>query len=183
MFNKDTYNQKMQKTLEVFNKELGSLRTGRANANMLDLVKVDVYGQKMPINQLGTITTPEPRMINIQVWDINSVPLVDAAIKKSDLGLNPQIDGQLIRLPVPELNEERRTELKKIIKSVGEKCKVSIRNVRREANEELKNLLKTKDIGEDEEKTYERKVQTITDDHIKLVDEKVSLKEKEIMII
>ena len=137
----------------------------------------------MPINQVGSITTPEPRMINIQVWDINSVPLVDAAIKKSDLGLNPQIDGQLIRLPVPELNEERRTELKKIIKSVGEKCKVSIRNVRREANEELKNLLKTKDIGEDEEKTYERKVQTITDDHIKLVDEKVSLKEKEIMII
>ena len=158
-------------------------RTGRANAAMLDLIKVDVYGQQMPINQVGSITTPEPRMINIQVWDVKNVPLVDASIKKSDLGLNPQIDGQLIRLPVPELNEERRTELKKIIKSVGEKCKVSIRNVRREANEELKNLLKTKDIGEDEEKTYERKVQTITDDHIKLVDEKVSLKEKEIMII
>ena len=173
----------MDKAIEVFAKELSSLRTGRANAAMLDLIKVEVYGQQMPINQVGSITTPEPRMINIQVWDINSVPLVDAAIKKSDLGLNPQIDGQLIRLPVPELNEERRTELKKIIKSVGEKCKVSIRNVRREANEELKNLLKTKDIGEDEEKTYERKVQTITDDHIKLVDEKVSLKEKEIMII
>ena len=173
----------MDKAIEVFAKELSSLRTGRANAAMLDLIKVEVYGQQMPINQVGSITTPEPRMINIQVWDINSVPLVDAAIKKSDLGLNPQIDGQLIRLPVPELNEERRTELKKIIKSVGEKCKVSIRNVRREANEELKNLLKTKDIGEDEEKTYERKVQTITDDHIKLVDEKVSLKEKEIMTI
>ena len=183
MFNKDTYNQKMQKTLEVFNKELGSLRTGRANANMLDLVKVDVYGQKMPINQLGTITTPEPRMINIQVWDVNNVPLVDAAIKKSDLGLNPQIDGQLIRLPVPELNEERRTELKKIIKSVGEKCKVSIRNIRREANEDLKKLLKSKDIGEDEEKTHEKKVQTITDNHIKSVEEKVLLKEKEIMTI
>ena len=173
----------MDKAIEVFAEELSSLRTGGANAAMLDLIKVEVYGQQMPINQVGSITTPEPRMINIQVWDINSVPLVDAAIKKSDLGLNPQIDGQLIRLPVPELNEERRTELKKIIKSVGEKCKVSIRNVRREANEELKNLLKTKDIGEDEEKTYERKVQTITDDHIKLVDEKVSLKEKEIMII
>ena len=183
MFNKDTYNQKMQKTLEVFNKELGSLRTGRANANMLDLVKVDVYGQKMPINQLGTITTPEPRMINIQVWDVNNVSLVDAAIQKSDLGLNPQIDGQLIRLPVPELNEERRTELKKLIKSIGEKCKVSIRNIRREANEELKKLLKSKEIGEDEEKSSERNVQTITDEHIKIVDEKVSLKEKEIMTI
>ena len=183
MFNKDTYNQKMQKTLEVFNKELGSLRTGRANANMLDLVKVDVYGQKMPINQLGTITTPEPRMINIQVWDANNVPLVDAAIKKSDLGLNPQIDGQLIRLPVPELNEERRTELKKIIKAISEKCKVSIRNIRREANEELKKLLKNKEISEDEEKSFEKNVQTITDNHIKIVDEKVSLKEKEIMTI
>jgi len=183
MFDEKSYSLKMDKAIEVFAKELSSLRTGRANAAMLDLIKVEVYGQQMPINQVGSITTPEPRMINIQVWDINSVPLVDAAIKKSDLGLNPQIDGQLIRLPVPELNEERRTELKKIIKSVGEKCKVSIRNVRREANEELKNLLKTKDIGEDEEKTYERKVQTITDDHIKLVDEKVSLKEKEIMII
>ena len=183
MFDEKSYSLKMDKAIEVFAKELSSLRTGRANAAMLDLIKVEVYGQQMPINQVGSITTPEPRMINIQVWDINSVPLVDAAIKKSDLGLNPQIDGQLIRLPVPELNEERRTELKKIIKSVGEKCKVSIRNVRREANEELKNLLKTKDISEDEEKTYERKVQTITDDHIKLVDEKVSLKEKEIMII
>ena len=183
MFDEKSYSLKMDKAIEVFAKELSSLRTGRANAAMLDLIKVEVYGQQMPINQVGSITTPEPRMINIQVWDINSVPLVDAAIKKSDLGLNPQIDGQLIRLPVPELNEERRTELKKIIKSVGEKCKVSIRNVRREANEELKNLLKTKDIGEDEEKTYERKVQTITDDHIKLVDEKVSLKEKEIMTI
>ena len=173
----------MDKAIEVFSKELSSLRTGRANAAMLDLIKVDVYGQKMPINQVGSITTPEPRMINIQVWDINNVPLVDAAIKKSDLGLNPQIDGQLIRLPVPELNEERRTELKKIIKSIGEKCKVSIRNIRREANEELKKLLKSKDIGEDEEKINEKKIQTITDVHIKSVDEKVSLKEKEIMTI
>ena len=183
MFDSKIYNQKMDKTIDVFTKELSSLRTGRANSNMLDLIKVDVYGQKMPINQLGTITTPEARMISIQVWDINNVPLVDAAIKKSDLGLNPQIDGQLIRLPVPELNEERRTELKKIIKSVGEKCKVSVRNIRREANEDLKKLLKSKDIGEDDEKIQEKKVQTITDDHIKSVDEKVSLKEKEIMTI
>ena len=183
MFDEKSYNVKMDKAIEVFFKELSSLRTGRANAAMLDLVKVDVYGQQMPINQVGSITTPEPRMINIQVWDASNVPLVDAAIKKSDLGLNPQIDGQLIRLPVPELNEERRTELKKLIKSIGEKCKVSIRNIRREANEDLKKLLKAKEIGEDDEKSSEKNVQTITDDHIKVVDEKVSLKEKEIMTI
>jgi ribosome recycling factor len=183
MFDEKSYNIKMDKAIEIFTKELSSLRTGRANASMLDLVKVDVYGQQMPVNQVGSITTPEPRMINIQVWDANNVLLVDAAIKKSDLGLNPQIDGQLIRLPVPELNEERRTELKKLIKSIGEKCKVSIRNIRREANEELKKLLKAKEIGEDEEKSSEKNVQTITDDHIKVVDEKVSLKEKEIMTI
>ena len=183
MFDEKSYSLKMDKAIEVFSKELTSLRTGRANAAMLDLVKVDVYGQQMPINQVGSITTPEARMINIQVWDINNVSLVDAAIQKSDLGLNPQIDGQLIRLPVPELNEERRTELKKLIKSIGEKCKVSIRNIRREANEELKKLLKSKEIGEDEEKSSEKNVQTITDEHIKTVDEKVSLKEKEIMTI
>ena len=183
MFDEKSYSIKMDKAIEVFSKELSSLRTGRANAAMLDLVKVDVYGQQMPINQVGSITTPEPRMINIQVWDSNNVALVDAAIKKSDLGLNPQIDGQLVRLPVPELNEERRTELKKLIKSIGEKCKVSIRNVRRDANEELKKLLKDKEIGEDEEKSSEKNVQTITDNHIKVVDEKVSLKEKEIMTI
>ena len=173
----------MDKAIEVFSKELTSLRTGRANASMLDLVKVDVYGQQMPINQVGSITTPEARMINIQVWDISNVPLVDAAIKKSDIGLNPQIDGQLVRLPVPELNEERRTELKKLIKTIGEKCKVSIRNIRREANEELKKLLKSKEIGEDEEKSSEKNVQSITDIHIKTVDEKAFSKEKEIMTI
>ena len=183
MFNDKTYSQKMDKTIEVFTKELTSLRTGRANASMLDLVKVDVYGQAMPINQVASITTPEARMINIQVWDANNVPLVDAAIKKSDLGLNPQIDGQLIRLPVPDLSEERRSEIKKVIKSMGEKCKVSIRNIRREANDDLKNLLKNKDISEDEEKKFEKKVQTFTDDHIKKIDEKVDLKEKEIMTI
>ena len=183
MFDEKSYNLKMDKAIEVFSKELGSLRTGRANAAMLDLVKVDVYSQQMPINQVASITTPEPRMINIQVWDANNVALVDAAIKKSDLGLNPQIDGQLVRLPVPELNEERRTELKKLIKSIGEKCKVSIRNIRRDANDELKKLLKEKEIGEDEEKSSEKNVQTITDNHIKSVDEKVSLKEKEIMTI
>jgi ribosome recycling factor len=183
MFDEKSYSLKMDKAIEVFSRELSSLRTGRANASMLDIIKVDVYGQQMPINQVGSITTPEPRMINIQVWDSNNVSLVDAAIQKSDLGLNPQIDGQLIRLPVPELNEERRTEIKKLIKSIGEKCKVSIRNIRREANDDLKKLLKSKDIGEDEEKSHEKKVQAITDDHIKSVDDKVSLKEKEIMTI
>jgi ribosome recycling factor len=183
MFDEKSYSLKMDKTIEVFTKELSSLRTGRANAAMLDLVKVDVYGQQMPINQVGSITTPEPRMINIQVWDQNNVTLVDAAIKKSELGLNPQIDGQLIRLPVPELNEERRTEIKKMIKSMGEKCKVSVRNIRRDANEELKKLLKNKEISEDEEKSYEKNIQNITDKHISLIDNKVTVKEKEIMTI
>ena len=183
MFDEKSYSLKMSKTIEVFTKELSSLRTGRANAAMLDLVKVDVYGQLMPINQVGSITTPEPRMINIQVWDQANVPLIDAAIKKSELGLNPQIDGQLIRLPIPELNEERRTELKKMIKSMGEKCKVSIRNIRREANDELKSLLKSKKISEDEEKSFEKNIQNITDKHISIVDEKVDIKEKEIMKI
>ena len=183
MFDEKSHSLKMDKAIEVFSKELSSLRTGRANAAMLDIIKVDVYGQQMPINQIGSITTPEPRMINIQVWDQNNVALIDAAIKKSELGLNPQIDGQLIRLPIPELNEERRTDLKKLIKSMGEKCKVSIRNVRRDANDELKKLLRSKEIGEDEEKTFEKNVQNITDKHIKIVDEKVLIKEKEIMTI
>ena len=183
MFNENTYIQKMQKTLDVFSKELTSLRTGRANASMLDIIKVDVYGQKMPINQLASITTPEPRMINIQVWDLNNVTLIDSSIRKSELGLNPQIDGQLIRLPIPDLSEERRNEMKKIIKSMGEKCKISIRNIRREANDELKKLLKSKDISEDDEKKFEKKIQTITDEQIKKIDEKVISKETEIMKI
>jgi len=183
MFNDKTYSQKMDKTIEVFQKELTSLRTGRANASMLDLVKVDVYGQAMPLNQVSSITTPDARTINIQVWDLNNVPLVDTAIKKSELGLNPQIDGQLIRLPVPDLNEERRTEIKKLIKSMGEKCKISIRNIRREANDDLKSLVKDKEISEDDEKINEKIVQTSTDAHIKTIDTKVEAKEKEIMTI
>ena len=183
MFKDNLYKDKMSKTIEVFVKELSSLRTGRANANMLDLVKVDVYGQKMPINQLGSITTPEPRSINIQVWDLNNVTLIDAAIKKYELGLNPQIDGQLIRLPVPDLSEERRNEIKKIIKSMGEKCKVSIRNIRREANDELKKLLKSNEISEDDVKKNEKIIQGYTDNNVKQIDEKVISKEKEIMTI
>ena len=183
MFNEKTYSQKMDKTIEVFSKELTSLRTGRANASMLDLIKVDVYGQSMPLNQVSSITTPDARTINIQVWDLNNVPLVDSAIKKSELGLNPQIDSQLIRLPIPDLNEERRIEIKKVIKSIGEKCKVSIRNIRREANDDLKNLLKGKEISEDDEKKNEKIVQAFTDEHIKTIDQKVEAKEKEIMTI
>jgi ribosome recycling factor len=183
MFNDKTYSQKMDKTIEVFQKELTSLRTGRANASMLDLVKVDVYGQAMPLNQVSSITTPDARTINIQVWDLNNVPLVDTAIKKSELGLNPQIDGQLIRLPVPDLNEERRTEIKKLIKSMGEKCKISIRNIRREANDDLKSLVKDKTISEDDEKINEKLVQAFTNEHIKIIDTKVEAKEKEIMTI
>ena len=183
MFEEKSYNLKMDKAIEVFSKELSSLRTGRANAAMLDLIKVEVYGQQMSINQVGSITTPEPRTINIQVWDQSNVTLIDAAIRKSELGLNPQIDGQLIRLPVPELNEERRMELKKLIKSMGEKCKISIRNIRRDANDELKKLLKSKEISEDDEKSLQKKIQDITDKHIISVDTKVSSKEKEIMKI
>ena len=183
MFEEIKYNKKMSKTFDVFQQELSSLRTGRANSNMLDIVKVDVYGQKMPINQLGSITTPEPRSINIQVWDINNVALIDSAIRKSELGLNPQIDGQLIRLPVPDLTEERRSEIKKIIKAMGEKCKVSVRNVRREANDELKKLLKQKEISEDEVKKKEKIIQDYTDNQIKIIEERVLIKEKEIMTI
>jgi len=183
MFNENNYSQKMIKTFDILTKELSSLRTGRANANMLDLIKVDVYGQKMPINQLGSITIPEPRMINIQVWDLNNVPLIESSIRKSELGLNPQIDGQLIRLPIPDLSEERRNEIKKLIKSMGEKCKISIRNIRREANDELKKLLKSKEISEDDEKKFEKKIQVVTDENIKKIDDKITSKENEIMKI
>ena len=183
MFDENSYKSKMSKTIDIFMKDLNSLRTGRANASMLDLIRVDVYGQKLPINQLGTITTPEPRTINIQIWDLNNVTLIDSAIKKSELGLNPQVDGQLMRLPIPDLSEERRVEMKKVVKSMGEKCKVSIRNIRREANDELKKLFKTKDISEDEEKKKEKIIQDLTDINIKVIDEKVISKEDEIMTI
>ena len=183
MFDKNKYNQKMSKTFNVFVTELSGIRTGRANASMLDLIRVEVYGQKMPINQLGSITAPEPRKINIQVWDLNNVSLIDSSIKKSELGLNPQIAGQLIRIPIPDLSEERRTELKKMIKTLGEKNKISIRNIRREANDELKSLLKDKKISEDENEKYEKEIQTLTDNETKKIDDKIYQKEKEIMKI
>ena len=180
VFDKNEVSQKMNKTISAFKKDLGTLRTGRANPAMLDLIRIDVYGQKMPINQLGTITTPESRTINIQVWDLNNVVLIDSAIKKSDLGLNPQIDGQLIRLPIPDLSEERRNEMKKMIKTMGEKCKVSIRNIRREANEDLKKKLKDKSISEDNNKSYEKNIQKLTDQNIENIEKILIEKEKEI---
>ena len=183
MFDKNTYKQKMNKTFDVFAKDLSALRTGRANASMLDVIKVDVYGQKIPINQLATITVPDPRTLNIQVWDQNNVTLIDTSIRKSEMGLNPQIDGRLIRIPIPNLNEERRNELKKIIKNIAEKSKISVRNIRREANDLLKTMLKEKKISEDENNKFEREIQNITDQEIKKIDEKESQKEKEIMTV
>ena len=176
-------NSKMKKAFEVFNQDLASLRTGRANVSMLDIIKVDVYGQKMSINQLGTISTPEARLITVQVWDQNNVSLIDAAIKKSSLGINPQIDGQLMRIPIPSLNEERRTELKKIMGTLAEKAKISIRNIRREANDRLKKDFKDKKIGEDESKNSEKKIQNITDDQIQELEKKLKEKEKVIMTV
>ena len=176
-------NSKMKKAFDVFNHDLGSLRTGRANASMLDIIKVDVYGQKMPINQLATVSTPEPRLLTVQVWDQNNVTLIDSAIQKSNLGINTQIDGQLMRIPIPNLNEERRNELKKIMGGLAEKAKVAIRNIRREANDKLKQDLKDKKIGEDESKNSEKKIQTLTDAQILELEKKLKEKEKEIMTI
>ena len=175
--------QKMKKAFDVFTRDLGSLRTGRANSAMLDIIKVDVYGQSMSINQLATVSTPEPRLLNVQVWDQNNVSLIDSAIKKSNLGINPQIDGQLLRIPVPSLNEERRNELKKIMGELAEKAKISIRNIRREANDELKKNLKEKSIGEDDFKNLEKKIQNLTDSQISELEKKLEIKEKEIMTI
>ena len=173
----------MKKAYDIFNQDLSSLRTGRANAHMLDIIKVDVYGQMMPVNQLATVSTPDPRTINVQVWDQNNVPLIDAAIQKSNLGINPQIDGQLMRIPIPTLTEERRTELKKIMGGLAEKAKISVRNIRREANDGLKKALKDKKIGEDESKKSEKKIQNLTDKQILELEKKLTEKEKEIMTI
>lgn len=174
---------KMKKAYEVFTNDLSSLRTGRASVTMLDIIKVDVYGQNMSINQLATISTPEPRLLTVQVWDQANVPLIDAAIKKSNLGVNPQIDGQLMRIPVPSLNEERRAELKKIMGTLAEKAKISIRNIRREANDSLKKELKEKSISEDDCKKSEKKIQHLTDQQTSELDKKLGEKEKEVMTI
>jgi len=176
-------NSKMKKAFDVFNSDMASLRTGRANVAMLDIIRVDVYGQKMPINQLANISTPEPRLLTVQVWDLNNVQLIDSAIKKSNLGINPQIDGQILRIPIPSLTEERRKELKEIMGGLAEKAKVSIRNIRREANDSLKKSLKDKEISEDELKNSEKKIQNLTDKQITELEKKLEEKEKEIMTI
>ena len=182
-FNEKNYSLKMEKTIQSFKKDISTLRTGRANSAMLDMLRVDVYGQQMPINQVATVSVPEARLISIQVWDQPNVNLVDAAIKKSDLGINPQIDGQVIRIRIPDLTEERRKDLIKVLKGMGEKGKISVRNVRREANENIKKLLKDKKISEDENKLFEKNIQKLTDDSIIIVDNILLDKEKEILQI
>ena len=179
-FNEKNYSLKMDKSIQALKKDISTLRTGRANSNMLDTVKVDVYGQLMPINQIATISVPEARLISIQVWDKTNTNLIESAIQKSELGINPQIDGQTIRLRIPDLTEERRNELIKVLKNMGEKSKVAIRNIRREANEELKKKLKDKNISEDDNKNYEKNIQKLTDLNIENIEKILSEKEKEI---
>jgi len=182
-FNEKNYSSKMDKSIQSLKKDLSTLRTGRANPNMLDTIKIDVYGQMMPIDQLGTVSVPEARLISIQVWDKANIALIDSAIQKSELGINPQIDGQIIRLRIPDLTEERRKDLIKVLKSMGEKGKISIRNIRREANEDLKKKLKDKTISEDENTTFEKKIQKLTDLNIESIDKILTDKEKEILQI
>ena len=179
-FNEKNYSTKMDKSIQSLKKDISTLRTGRANTNMLDTIKVDVYGQLMPIDQLATVSVPEARLISIQVWDKSNISVIESAIQKSELGINPQVDGQMIRLRIPDLTEERRKELIKVLKGMGEKGKIAIRNIRREANEELKKKLKEKKISEDNNKNFEKNIQKLTDTNIELIDKTLSEKEKEI---
>ena len=179
-FNERNFSSKMDKSIQSFKKDIATLRTGRANTSMLDTIKVDVYGQLMPINQLATVSVPEARLISIQVWDKSNTSLIEAAIQKSELGINPQIDGQMIRLRIPDLTEERRQDLIKVLKNMGEKSKISVRNIRREANEQLKNELKDKKISEDESKNFEKNIQKLTDQNIENIEKILAEKEKEI---
>ena len=182
-FNEKNYSLKMEKSIQSFKKDISTLRTGRANASMLDTIKVNVYGQQMPINQVATVSVPEARMISIQVWDQSNVVHVDKSLKESDLGINPQIDGQIVRIRIPDLTEERRKDLIKVLKGMGEKSKVSIRNIRREANEEIKKILKDKKISEDENKKLEKTIQKETDENISNIKKILVEKEKEILLI
>ena len=182
-FSEKNYSLKMDKSIQSLKKDISTLRTGRANINMLDTIKIDVYGQLMPLDQLGTVSAPEARLISIQVWDKANITLIESAIQKSELGINPQIDGQMIRLRIPDLTEERRKDLIKILKNMGEKGKISIRNIRREANEELKKKLKEKIISEDESKNFEKNIQKLTDSNIENIEKILSEKEKEIIQI
>ena len=179
-FNETNYSSKMSKSIQSLKKDISTLRTGRANTNMLDTIKVDVYGQLMPIDQLATVSVPEARLISIQVWDKANVNIIESSIQKSELGINPQIDGQIIRLRIPDLTEERRKELIKVLKNMGEKGKIAVRNIRREANEELKKKLKDKVISEDQNKNFEKNIQKITDNSIDNIDKILIDKEKEV---
>tara|TARA_Y100001958_G_C21159183_1_gene493485 strand:+ start:337 stop:897 length:561 start_codon:yes stop_codon:yes gene_type:complete len=179
-FNENNFSIKMDKTIQSLKKDISTLRTGRANTNMLDTIKVDVYGQQMPIEQLATVSVPEARLISIQVWDKANIALIESSIQKSELGINPQTDGQIIRLRIPDLTEERRKDLIKVLKNMGEKGKISIRNIRREANEELKKKLKDKIISEDQNKNFEKNIQKLTDTNIENIDKILTDKEKEI---
>ena len=182
-FNEKNYSYKMDKSIQSLKKDISTLRTGRANTNMLDTIKVDVYGQLMPIDQIATVSVPEARLISIQVWDKSNTTLIESAIQKSELGINPQLDGQIIRLRIPDLTEERRKDLIKILKNMGEKGRVSIRNIRREANEELKKQLKDKQISEDQNKSFEKIIQKLTDNSIENLEKILAEKEKEIIQI
>ena len=182
-FNESTYTSKMDKSIQSLKKDISTLRTGRANTNMLDTIKVDVYGQQMPIEQLATVSVPEARLISIQVWDKTNTALIDTALQKSELGINPQIDGQIIRLRIPDLTEERRKDLIKVLKNMGEKGKIAIRNIRREANEDLKKKLKEKVISEDDNKDFEKIIQKLTDTNIEDIEKILTEKEKEIIQI
>ena len=182
-FNEKNYSSKMDKSIQSLKKDISTIRTGRANTNMLDTIKIDVYGQSMPIEQLATTSVPEARLISIQVWDKGNVALIESAIQKSELGINPQIDGQIIRLRIPDLTEERRKDLIKVLKNMGEKSKISIRNIRREANEDLKKKLKDKNISEDDNKNFEKNIQKLTDLNIEIIEKVIIEKEKEIIQI
>ena len=182
-FNENSYSSKMEKSILSLKKDLSTLRTGRANSNMLDTIKIDIYGQQMPIGQLATVSVPEARLISIQVWDKANVQLIDSSIQKSELGINPQVDGQIIRLRIPDLTEERRKDLIKVLKNMIEKGKISIRNIRREANEDLKKKLKDKLISEDQNKSFEKKIQKLTDENIDKIEKISADKEKEIIQI
>ncbi len=179
-FNEKNYSTKMDKSIQSLRKDISTLRTGRANTNMLDTIKVDVYGQMMPIDQLATVSVPEARLISIQVWDKSNISVIESAIQKSDLGINPQTDGQIIRLRIPDLTEDRRKDLIKVLKNMGEKSKISVRNIRREANEELKKELKEKKLSEDDNKNYEKNIQKLTDQNIENIEKILIEKEKEI---
>ena len=182
-FDQSNYSLKMDKSIQSFKKDISTLRTGRANTNMLDTIKVDVYGQLMPVEQLATVSVPEARLISIQVWDKSNTALIESAIQKSELGINPQIDGQIIRLRIPDLTEERRKDLIKVLKNMAEKSKISIRNIRREANEDLKKKLKDKTISEDDSKNFEKNIQKLTDSNIENIEKILDEKEKEIIQI